>query len=74
MTQNCFIAFIAVLISLQLSAQKSIQVVSPDGNIRFELKLEDQLPEYKVSFNGRLLIEHAPKTTPTHIGKPDAFL
>ena len=40
--------------------QNRIRVTSPDGRIRFELRLSSSFPEYSVAFGDQVLIEHSP--------------
>ena len=54
------IILLFMLISLGLHAQKSVKLSSPDGKIKFELKLTAKSPEYNVSYKGRLLIQNSP--------------
>ncbi len=49
-----------LLTSQLLFAQKSIQVASPSGAIKFELKLINESPEYSIKFDKHILIEHSP--------------
>lgn len=57
---KCYILIAYIIFSSSLSAQKNFRLNSPDGNIKFELKLNNQLPEYNVSYKNHLLIEHSP--------------
>ena len=50
----------SILNSSILYAQKSIQLASPDGSIRFSLKLEEKSPVYSVMFKKQPLITDSP--------------
>ena len=39
---------------------KTVEVMSPDGQIRYSFRLTDSLPVYTVSFRGIILIDHSP--------------
>jgi alpha-glucosidase len=39
---------------------KPVEVTSPDGQIKFTLKLRSRLPEYSVSYRGVVLIDRSP--------------
>ena len=39
---------------------RTVEVTSPDGQIRYAVRLTDSLPEYTVTFRGVILIDHSP--------------
>src|SRR5690242_10156853 len=54
-----FSVFFMMMISLCTSAQKRIQLKSPDGNIIFSFKLTTEAPEYQVEYKGQTLIDYS---------------
>ncbi len=55
--------FILVLILIQgqkLCARESVQISSPDGNIRFGFSLKGEIPSYEVTYKKETLIENSP--------------
>lgn len=42
-----------------LSAQKSVEASSPDGKIRFSLRLENDAPVYKVFYEKQVIVENS---------------
>ena len=53
------IVFIFCICTHQVSAQKSIGLSSPDGNLTFTFKIHQSTPQYSVSFKGKSLIDYA---------------
>jgi len=60
MKKITWIVVLFVLISSGIYAQKNVKLSSPDGNIKFELKLFDKAPEYTVSYKGKAIIQNSP--------------
>ena len=58
------------LLCCNLSAQKNIVLTSPDGNIRFNLTISKNLPEYSVTFMTEKLVEHSTLNLVFDDGKP----
>lgn len=56
-----YIATLTLTISLlaSVSAQRKIQITSPDGRIVFHFALIKKVPSYSVVFKGRLLVENS---------------
>ncbi|HZK92888.1 MAG TPA: glycoside hydrolase family 97 protein [Prolixibacteraceae bacterium] len=54
-----FILIVILLFSGAGFAQNSIQVISPNGDIKFSLELTKNIPVYKVSFKKQELINHS---------------
>ena len=54
--QNLSFLFL-LIVSLNTSAQKSIELKSPDGNIVFKFQRTKSLPVYTVIFKGKTIIE-----------------
>lgn len=48
-----------LLVSISLSAQKNIRVVSPDGNVVFSFKLVDAVPAYSVTYKGKTIVDYS---------------
>lgn len=59
MKKNAFFFFVYFLGCQFLFAQKKIEIASPDGNIKYSLKLENKAPVYQVSFKKQVLIENS---------------
>jgi len=57
---SVIIAGFSVLVCLPLSAQKNIQLTSPDGNIKFTFNLDDKTPVYNVTYKKQALISNSP--------------
>ena len=58
---RCFLTLTLLAFTCHFSfAQKAISVSSPDKRIVFQLNLVHQSPEYSITFNKQLLIEHSP--------------
>lgn len=51
-----FLLFIAV----PVFSQKNIRLESPDGNIRFSLRIRENAPVYDLKYKGQTLIENSP--------------
>ena len=51
--------FIFLLSSSQLFAQKIIKLTSPNGNIIFNFKLENNKATYAVSFKGKTIVDYS---------------
>jgi len=54
-----FFSFIFLLLSSQLYAQKAIKLTSPNGNIIFNFKLENNKATYAVSFKGKTIVDYS---------------
>lgn len=54
-----FSVFFLLMISLNTSAQKRIQLKSPDGNIVFSFKLTAKAPEYQVEYKRQILVDYS---------------
>src|SRR5690606_37463802 len=53
--KNTFFVFLSIL-SIPVSAQKNIRLISPDKRIEFSFTLTDNLPVYQVAFKGKTII------------------
>ena len=51
---------VLLLTSLSVSAQKPVQVASPDGGIVFTFQLSKTAPEYAVAYKGKPVIDFSP--------------
>lgn len=54
----------------QLTAQKRIQVSSPDGRIIFGLKVQDGIPQYTVAYNKQILVQQSQLSIKLDDGNP----
>lgn len=59
MKKNC-IVLLFLLVSVGIYAQKTIKLSSPDGKIKFELRLQEKSPEYNISYKGKSIIQNSP--------------
>jgi alpha-glucosidase len=46
--------------AVQAGVVKPVEITSPDGQIKFTLKLRSRVPEYSVSYRGVVLIDRSP--------------
>lgn len=48
-----------IIICCKATAQKTVAVSSPDKKIQFSFQLVDKSPQYRISFNGKNIIDHS---------------
>ncbi len=56
---STFLCFIYLTFTLPINGQKIINLSSPDGDIRFSLKLSNKSMMYSVSFKGKTIIDYS---------------
>jgi alpha-glucosidase len=58
--QHTMFFLLFVLPALFLSAQRKVQVSSPDGRLVFSFRLAQGNPQYSIKFKGQILVNQSP--------------